>query len=97
MRLTPIQIALHFLCGSTPGMFEIKVKSMSLAQIITEGREELIKITGQDFEYNLIAWHEYLLNHKEVGYPYDSSDGIPKLITSTLESDNWKNAVATLL
>lgn len=59
MRLTPAQVGMECLLGTTnPWLLAKSGGTRKLA--IRCGREFLVQITGQDFGYDAVRWHEYL-------------------------------------
>lgn len=45
MRLTPAQLAVHFICGQAPGRFDEAYPT--LCERLSAGRAALVRITGK--------------------------------------------------
>ena len=89
MRLTPAQIAVHHICGQ-----ELPLDGdLSLIQRIRYGHDFLVRITGQDFGYDLQGWHDYLSNTRDGGYTWNSSIKTPKIMVAALANPDWIAAV----
>ena len=56
----------------------------------------LRQITGQDFGYDLAAWHNHLKESRQGGYTYGRNIILPKIMQSALASEGWRIAVERL-
>src|SRR5262249_59279459 len=89
MRLTPAQIAVRLICGeSLP-----RVRGESLLQRIQQGHDFLVSITGEEFGYDLQAWHNHLKESRQGGYTYGRNIVLPRIIHAALHSPEGKEAV----
>lgn len=92
MRLTPAQIAVRLICGECfprePGN--------SLIQRIQQGHDFLASITGEDFGYDLQAWHNQLKESRQGGYTYGRDIRLPRIMQAALQSPEWQEAVRQL-
>jgi hypothetical protein len=92
MRLTPAQVGVRLICGqATP-----RLRLDSLTERIRYGHDFLVKITRQDFGYDLQAWHDYLKESREGGYTYGRNIALPAIMRDALQSPTWQAAVASL-
>ena len=67
----------------------------NLRQRIVDAHASLVKHTGQDFGYDLNAWHEHLC--KGDGYKWSNIHlSIASTIRETLENADWLAAVADI-
>jgi hypothetical protein len=95
VRLTVSQIAMNLLVGETlpfvaEGAGELKAR-------IQSGRRQLVSITGQDFNFDLQQWHDYLCKTNCGGYRWSNKHlGMPKLIAKALNDQEWQQAVLEL-
>jgi len=94
MRLTPAQIAVRLICGLK--LPEFAPASDDICRRIRDGRDELVKITGKDFGYDLQAWHDHLKHSREGGYTYGRKILLPKIMKAAMESTEWQEAVQRL-
>lgn len=92
MRLTPAQIAIHHICGQELPLDD----DLSLIQRIRSGHDFLVRITGQDFGYDLQGWHDYLSNTRDGGYTWNSSIKTPKIMVAALANPDWIAAVEAI-
>ena len=56
----------------------------------------LVQITGQDFGYDLQAWHDHLKESREGGYTYGRNIVLPRIMQEALLSPEWQEAVESL-
>ena len=92
MHLTPAQIAVALICGERLP----RTQHLSLSDRIREGHDFLVKLTRQDFGYDLQAWHDHLKESREGGYTYGRNIELPRIMRDALESPAWQAAVARL-
>jgi hypothetical protein len=92
MRLTPAQIAVHLICGSDPAPWSER----TIRQQLRDDREMLRSITGQDFGYDLQAWHDYLKETKDGGYTWNRTIDLPKVMQAALANQEWLDTVLVL-
>ena len=92
MRLTPSQIAVYLICGDRVH----PSNDQSMPELIREGHDFLVKITGKDFGYDLQAWHDYLKISREGGYTYGRNIVLPRIMKAAIQSQLWQNAVRSL-
>ena len=52
-----------------------------------------MKLTGEDFGYDLQAWHDHLKESRSGGYAYGRNIRLPKIMQTALQSDTWQQAV----
>jgi hypothetical protein len=90
MRLTPTQVGmLLMICGSLPMM-----SFSSAAEGIARGRQELNRITGKDFGYDPVAWHDYLVATNAGGYKWSNERlSFPMSNKAALTNKAWQEAV----
>ena len=94
MRLTPAQLGVHLICGAD---WMPQAARMPLDQRLREGREMLRKISGQDFGYDLGAWHSHLKASGQGGYTWRRRDiELPRIMKAALASAEWRGAVSDL-
>lgn len=92
MRLTPAQIAVHHLCGRKLPLDADE----TLSQRIRNGRDYLVKVSGQDFGYDLRAWHKHLSRSRDGGYTWNTSIELPKIMAEALADPDWLFAIESL-
>jgi hypothetical protein len=63
MQLTPAQRGMSLMIHGSLPMMEYD----SLAEGITRGRQQLMRITAHDYAYDLRAWHNYLIESNAGG------------------------------
>ncbi len=63
---------------------------------VSAGHDQLVSITGQDFGYDLQAWHDYLKESRDGGYTYGRNISLPKAMRAALDSPEWREAVQRL-
>ncbi len=94
MRLTPAQVGMTLLLGglATP------LSSGNLKADIQSGRDWLVEITGQDFGYDALRWHEYLWETDAGGYRWSrrSSDKWARHVRAGMSRSGWAEAVQEL-
>lgn len=56
----------------------------------------LMSITGQDFGYDLQAWHDYLKESRDGGYTWGRNIVLPKIMKDALASEEWQQATRRL-
>src|SRR5258706_14430489 len=95
MRMTPAQIAVRLICGARIPPFH-STKDDSLVGRLQEGHALLVEITGEDFGYDLQAWHDHLKESRQGGYTYGRSISLPRVMKAALESTEWQGAVRRL-
>jgi hypothetical protein len=92
MRMTPAQIGMQLLLGHS-----IRFRPMpELADRVRTGHEWLVWITGVDFGYDLVRWHEHLRTTGDGGYRRRSSQEVPRSITKAINDPAWQQVVASL-
>ena len=96
MRLTPAQCGMHALLGHFLPMG--MPREWSLAERIQHGRNFLMRITGQDFGYNAMRWHDYLWDSDAGGYRWSrrSRDKWRRQVEAAISSHKWQQAVQDL-
>jgi hypothetical protein len=96
MRMTPAQMAVHLICGLKLPPF-VRT-SDDIAERIKHGRDQLVKMTGKDFGYDLQAWHDELKVSRAngCGYTYGSNIALPKIMKAAITSAEWQAAVGQL-
>jgi hypothetical protein len=89
MRLTPSQIGFLELMGEDlPSLPEADT-----VERMRRGREALVSITGQDFGFDLVRWHEHLRETDAGGYRWSNKHlGMPRQIAVTLANAEWQDA-----
>jgi hypothetical protein len=93
MRLSPAQVAMSMLLGEWLPMHKFN----SLEDEIQQGREFLKKITGKDFGYDVMAWHQYLLQTGEGGYKWSNKHmTYEKAVKTWTHHHAWHHAVEKL-
>lgn len=93
MRLTPAQIAVRSICGERLP----RVPAVSLRDRIQIGHDSLVSLTGKDYGYDLLAWHDHLKESREGGYTYGRNIVLPRIMQAALESPVWHEAVKGLI
>jgi hypothetical protein len=94
MRLTHAQIAVRLICGIALPRFVPNAPNVSVR--IRDGHDQLVRLTGQDFGYDLQAWHDYLKVSRDGGYTYGRNIALPKIMKEALESNEWQEAVRAI-
>lgn len=94
MRLTPAQIAVHLICGQAP--LPLQHHYESLEDQLREGRMALVKLTGRDFGYDLLAWHDHLKESREGGYTWSRAITMPRIMKAALADVQWQKAASSL-
>jgi len=95
MRLTPARIAVQLICGRSLPMGP----QQSLNQRIKEGRAMLVRIAKVDDGYDLQRWHDHLKEmprSDSLGYTWNRTVDLPKIMKEALASEEWKSASAEL-
>ncbi len=71
-RITPTQGDMLWLVGYYLSMAEstLDIPDDERKDHMIAGRKALIDKTGMDFGYDLTAWHNFLIDHKEHGYDH---------------------------
>ncbi len=71
-RVVPIQCDILRLIGYrlTPVHVGLDIPDEERGANMRAGRAALMEGTGQDFGYDLAAWHKYLLSRPELGYAH---------------------------
>lgn len=92
MRFTPAQLAVRLICGESPSLRDRE----SLRQRIQNGHDMLVELTGQDFGYDLQAWHDYLKESRDGGYTYGRNIVLPKIMQAARASAEWQEAARVL-
>ncbi len=74
-RLTPVQIYMLSLAGHViPPPYDepdIVAPDTERLRSMTEGREDLRRMTGKDFGFDLASWHDYLIEDEgDWGYTH---------------------------
>jgi hypothetical protein len=98
MRLTPAQIGVRLICGDKlpPPIEQEFAGRASLLARLQRGRDWLAQITGEDFGYDLLAWHEYLKVSRKGGYTWGQNIVLPRIMKQALASAAWRDAVTEL-
>jgi hypothetical protein len=65
---------------------------------IRSGREFLVSITGRDFGYDALRWHEYLWDTDAGGYRWSrrSREKWARLAVTAMDDTGWRQAVQEL-
>jgi hypothetical protein len=73
-------------------------REWSLVERIQHGRNFLMQITGQDFGYNAIRWHDYLWDSNLGGYRWArrSRDKWRRQVEAAISVPEWQQAVREL-
>lgn len=53
-------------------------------------------MTGQDFGFDLQAWHDYLKESRDGGYTWSRSIDLPKVMKAALANQQWLETVNIL-
>ena len=56
----------------------------------------LRELTGKDFGYDLVAWHNHLKDLREGGYTWGRNITLPRIMKAALASTEWQNVVEGL-
>jgi hypothetical protein len=98
-ELFPTQFFMLDLAGlafTGEGRFEPAKTEQKRKRAMRRGRRELRQITGQDFGYDLAAWHEYLLAHDEgYSHPY-AREGFEQFILDAVVDAERQRLAAEL-
>jgi len=96
VQLTPAQIGMRFLLGISLPMGSSS--NWTMAQRIRHGREQLARITGQDFGYDALRWHEHLWATDAGGYKWSrrSPDKWMRHVRAGMARPGWAQAVREL-
>ena len=93
MRLLPLQIDMFQLCGEW--MPFVEPDELTLSQRLVDAHQSLVQQTGQDFGYDLNAWHDYLCDGD--GYKWSNKHlSIASAIRGALTNPEWISAVAEI-
>ncbi len=68
----------------------------TIEERIIEGRRMLVRITGEDYGYDLQKWHNHLKESREGGYTWQRNINLPKIMKEAIASEQWNAAVQTL-
>jgi hypothetical protein len=95
VRLTRAQIGVRLICGEPLPSFGEKriVGGANLAQRIAIGHDWLVRISGQDFGCDLVAWHGYLKESRDGGYTWGRNIVLLRIMEAALASNDWCDAV----
>lgn len=92
MRLLPAQIGVRLICGDSFAAWRIAA-GQDLKSRIKFGHDWLVSLSGKDFGYDLVAWHEYLKESRDGGYTWGRNVVLPRIMKSALASEEWQAAV----
>ena len=90
MRLTPAQFAVALICGHRLPPFVPSPED--IIERLRMGHDQLVRLTGKDFGYDLQAWHDFLKESRDGGYTYGRNIVLPKVMKAALESAEWQEA-----
>jgi hypothetical protein len=98
MRLTPAQIGVELIFVKRLSQFAEATfgGEATMAQRIRRGHDLLVSMSGKDFGYDLVAWHQYLKESRDGGYTYGRNIILPRIMESALASKGWRDAVAEI-
>lgn len=91
MKLSPAEMGIRLMITAFLPMLKFDSRAAGMAR----GRQMLKRICQQDFGYDLLAWHNYLLRTNLGGY--NSSNfhlKVPKAIAAALVDPVWLQCVA---
>jgi hypothetical protein len=93
VRLTPAQVGMSLLLGGAGWLSTDDLKAD-----IRRGREWLVRITGEDFGYDALRWHEYLWERDAGGYRWSrrSPDKWARHVRAGMDRPEWAEAVQEL-
>ncbi len=98
-ELFPSQFFMLGLAGLTftrEGRFQPVKDEQRRKRAMRRGRRELREITGQDFGYDLAAWHEYLLENDDgYSHPY-AREGFEQVILEAIADPDRQRLAAEL-
>jgi len=95
--MTPAQIGVELICGNElPRFGEAGLENVTLAERIEKGRKWLVEVSGKDFGYDLVAWHDYLKESRSGSYTWRRNIVLPKVMKEALASEDWQAALKTL-
>ena len=93
MKVTPVQFAMALLCG---GELPSSVSRPEIDQRLKAGLEMMKGVTGEDFGYDLRAWHEYLTERWGPAYRSSRQRALPEPVWAAIKSPEWRAAVRRL-
>lgn len=92
MQLTPAQIAVRLICGEKlPGAR--MSHDPDILSRVKRGHDMLVKLSGKDFKYDLVAWHTYLKQSRDGGYTWGRNILLPRVMKKALVSNEWHEAI----
>lgn len=92
MRLTPAQLAMSLMVHES--LWHMRYASW--AEGIARARQQLKEITGQDYAYDLRAWHQYLTETNAGGYKWGNGHRrFTQEIETAMSDETWQQAAAT--
>ena len=92
MQLTPSQFGMSLMIHGCLPMGAYDSRSEGIAR----GRQQLMKITKQDFGYDLRAWHSHLITTNTGGYKWRNGHrSYAKEIEIAITDSDWRLSVAT--
>jgi hypothetical protein len=72
-RITPIQGLMLGLGGEVVHLIGIQPSDEQRVAQMKDSRQLLMKLTGADFGYDLVAWHQFLLTSEKFSEQYTFS------------------------
>jgi len=72
-------------------------EELSITDRLQRGREMLRQLTGQDFGYDLQAWHDHLKVNRSGGYFYGRNVTLPRIMHDALLNPAWQASVQDLM
>jgi hypothetical protein len=94
MRLTPAQGAVILICGEP--LPSLARTPDDMHKRLRMGHDLLVRLTSQNFGYDLQAWHDYLKESRDGGYTYGRNIDLPKIMKAALASPEWHATAARL-
>lgn len=98
-RVTPVQMTMLEFIGYriTRDDVNLDIPDAERRQLMQAAYTELIRLTGQDFGYDLGAWHEFLSAHDDFGYTHRYAfDGVQAAVNQALSDPDRARLVAQL-
>ena len=99
--VTPVQSYMIMLAAIDSDIVQVRHDDDFYLDLMTRGRAALVRMLGQDFGYDLLAWHNYLMSDERLRYRYTFNDRddfcFSERILRELESDRRNRLLPRLV